>query len=147
MPMIRLLLLPLMGAVLLAGCATPSTVASRKQERMTAYIALPDEQKRLVDLGQIQVGMPADAVFIAWGAPSEVVESESAAGRTTTWIYHGQWMEEQRFWTYREVSRESGIFLERYLESDYYPRRYIRAEIDFVNGQVARWRTLPKPAP
>jgi hypothetical protein len=33
------------------------------------------------------------------------------------------------------------------LESDYFPRQYIRAEISFSNGMVTRWRTLPRPAP
>ena len=116
----------------LAGCSTP-TVETRKKERPSAYATLPPEQKTLVDDGKIQVGMPPDAVYIAWGQPAEVLESETAQGHTTHWIYHGQWAEEQRYW------------IGRHLESDYYPRAYVRAEIIFQNGVVASWQTLPKP--
>ena len=91
--------------------------------------------------------MSSDAVYIAWGAPGEILESESDQGHITTWIYHGQWMEESRYWTYREISKDGTTFLERYRESDYFPRSYIRAEILFANGAVTRWRTLPRPVP
>jgi hypothetical protein len=130
-------------AVLLAACAT-STIETRKQERWTAYMALTPEQRQLVDQGQIRVGMNADAVFIAWGAPAEKLETETEREHVTTWIYEGQWMEETRFWTFRETSRDGTPFLERHLESDYFPRTYIRAEIVFANGVVKSWRTLPR---
>jgi hypothetical protein len=129
-----------------AGCAT-STIESRKKERMASYNALPPDQKQLVDQGQIKVGMGADAVFIAWGPPSEVLESETEQGRWTTWVYHGQVMEESRYWTYREIARDGTTFLERHLESDYFPRSYVRAEISFQNNMVKSWRTLPQPVP
>jgi hypothetical protein len=134
----------LLAGTLLAGCAT-SSVTTRKQERQTAYNSLPPDQQRLVDRGQVKLGMSQDAVYIAWGAPAQVLEEETAAARTTTWLYHGQWMEETRFWTYREISRDGTMFLERYLERDYNPRGYVRAEIVFVDGKAARWRTLPRP--
>lgn len=91
--------------------------------------------------------MSSDAVYIAWGQPSEVLESEDAAsGRVTTWRYYGSWMQESRYWAYRETRRgHDDIYLERYLVSDYQPRDYVRAEISFKNGRVHSWRTLPKP--
>jgi len=134
-----------LGTLLLAGCAT-STIESRRQERFSAYAALPSEQQQLVDKGQIKVGMIPDAVYIAWGPPTEILEQETQQGHTTIWIYHGQWLEESRYWTYREISRDGSTFLERRLESDYFPRSYIRAEIFFANGVVVRWQTLPRPA-
>ncbi len=92
--------------------------------------------------------MPADAVYIAWGAPSEALESEDAQnGRVTTWRYYGSWMQETRYWAYREVSRGGpDLALERYLMSDYNPRDYVRAEILIKDGAVLSWRTLPRPA-
>lgn len=138
--------LVLAASLLAAGCAT-STIESRRQERLAAYTALPADQRALVDEGRIQIGMNADAVFISWGPPSEILESETPQGHTIVWIYHGQWMQETRYWTYREVAHDGAVFLERYLESDYYPRQYIRAEIAFSNGAVASWRTLPRPLP
>jgi hypothetical protein len=122
----------IIAGLLLAGCAT-STVLTRKQERAAAYSALSAEDKALVDEGRIRVGMAPDAVYIAWGPPAEVLENETAQGHMTIWVYHGQWVEEQRYW------------IGRHLESDYYPRSYVRAEIVFQDGVVSSWRTLPKP--
>jgi hypothetical protein len=91
--------------------------------------------------------MPSDAVYIAWGPPSEVLESEDPSGHITTWRYMGSWLQETRYWAYRETSRGSAdLALERYLVSDYNPRDYVRAEIAFKDGKVLFWRTLPKPA-
>lgn len=133
-------------ALIAAGCAT-STVESRRAERISAYHNLAPEDKQLVDQGQIRVGMSTDGVYIAWGPPSEVLESEDAAsGRIVTWRYYGSWMQESRYWAYRETRRgHDDIYLERYLVSDYQPRDYVRAEINFKGGQVHSWRTLPRP--
>src|SRR2546426_160484 len=70
-------ILALAGA-LLSGCAT-STIESRKKERYNAYTELSAEQRSAVDAGQIKVGMPKDAVYIAWGKPHQVLVSESSA--------------------------------------------------------------------
>jgi len=118
-----------LSAALLSGCAT-STVESRRQERMAAYNALTAEERELIDRGQIKVGMNQDAVYVAWGRPSQVLQGESGAGGvTTTWLYHGTWMEETRYWSYREVPYQGGAYLERYLDRDYHPRDYVSAEI------------------
>ena len=136
------------SALILCGCSTPSSIESRRTEKLTAYSALAPEEQALVDQGQIKVGMSADAVYIAWGQPAEVLESEDPQrGRITTWQYHGSWMQESRYWAYRETSRGGNdLYLERYLVSDYQPRDYVRAEINFQNGRVLNWRTLPRPA-
>ena len=132
------------GALVLTGCKS-STVETRRAERPDAYAALQPDQKTLVDQGQIKVGMTEDAVYIAWGKPAQVVTSEDQTGRTTTWLYHGTTLEESRYWSYREVSRDGRIYLERYLDRDYNARDYISSEIVFQNGVVVRWRTLPRP--
>jgi hypothetical protein len=134
--------------VLLAGCATQSTIETRRAERAAAYASLNAEDRAMVDAGQIRVGMPADAVYIAWGQPSEILESEDAQqGRLTTWRYYGSSLQETRYWAYREVSRgqRGGVYLERYLTSDYTPRDYVRSEIVLKEGKVLSWRTLPRP--
>ena len=130
-----------------AGCATPSTIDSRRAEKLNAYSALAPEERQLVDQGQIKMGMTSDGVYIAWGPPSEVLESEDPQqGRISTWRYYGSWMQESRYWAYRETSRGGrDLYLERYLVSDYQPRDYVRAEINFKNGRVLSWRTLPRP--
>ena len=136
----------LVAAVLGAGCVQP-TIESRKQERMMAYAALPPHQREAVDQGQIRVGMGQDAVYIAWGKPSEVLESEGPEGRIITWLYYGTGMQESRFWNYREVPQKDGrVVLERYLDREYNPQSYVRAEIRFARDKLISWRTLPKPA-
>jgi len=120
----------------LTGCATTSTIESRKQERVAAYAALSPEFKSLVDGGQIRKGMSEDAVYIAWGRPAQILQQEDQSGAATIWLYEGGWMEETRYWYGRRYPR---------LEHDYQPRSYVRAEIVFVDGRVVSWRTLPQP--
>jgi len=84
-------------------------------------------------------------VYIAWGPPSQVLHSQNQSATTTTWLYHGAWMEESRYWAYREIYRDNVLFLERYLARDYSPRSFVQAEITFEAGKVKAWRTLPKP--
>lgn len=140
----RILLLACAG-LLLVGCATKHTPTQRRTERAAAYAALTAETRALVDAGQIRVGMSADAVYIAWGKPAEVLQREDAGGMVTTWLYEGGWMEETRYWSYRQVGSGGGIALERYLISDYQPRTYIRAQLNFVDGVLKEWNTRPMP--
>src|SRR5947199_6785562 len=96
-------LLLLLCCVLMAGCAT-NTVESRKKERQAAYNALSPEEKELVDKGQIQTGMSQDAVYIAWGPPSQILQNQAGNGGVqTVWLYEGTTMEETRYWTFRQV--------------------------------------------
>ena len=139
------LYLVLLAAAFLTGCAT-STVETRKQERNAAYAALPDESRSLVDQGKIKVGMSPDAVYIAWGKPSQILGGESAKGATTTWLYQGNYLEEYRRWSYRYSHFGGRCFAEPFLDHDYYPRSYVKAEVVFENGAVKEWRQLPQPA-
>jgi hypothetical protein len=139
-----LLAIPLLA--FFSACGT-SSIETRRNEKSAAYNALSLEDKQLVDQGQIKVGMSADAVYIAWGQPAEVLEAEDASGHVTTWRYYGSWMQESRYWAYRETRRGGAdLYLERYLVSDYQPRDYVRAEINLKGGKVLSWRTLPRPA-
>lgn len=138
-------LLLLFSALLLAGCATSTTPEKRRGERAAAYAALPAEQRELVDNGQIKVGMNMDAVYIAWGRPAQVLESESDRGAVTTWLYEGGWMQESRYWAYRQMGHGPDLCLERYLINDYQPRTYVRAQLRFVDGKLKEWQTVPRP--
>jgi hypothetical protein len=144
---VRVLGVSLFLAVFVVGCATPSTIETRRTEKLSAYQTLAPEEQQLVDQGQIKMGMTSDGVYIAWGQPSEILQSEDPQqGRITTWRYYGSWMQESRYWAYRETSRGGNdLYLERYLVSDYQPRDYVRAEINFRDGRVLSWRTLPRP--
>lgn len=138
------LLILLVALGLVCGCAT-STVEKRKQERYGAYSALSPEVKGLVDQGKIKVGMSMDAVYVAWGKPSQILRGESAAGSTVTWLYHGFYLETYRYWSYRGSYYGYRCYPEPHLEFDYHPRSYVRAEIIFENDVVKEWRSLPQP--
>jgi outer membrane protein assembly factor BamE (lipoprotein component of BamABCDE complex) len=138
-----ILMAVLMG---MAGCATSSTVATRKVERAAAYGALPPEEQALVDQGQIRVGMNPDAVYVAWGQPAQVLKSGDATGEITTWLYTSTTSDTYRSWHYREYPRRDGsTYLDRSLDVDYAFRDYVSAELVFRNGKLERWRMLPKP--
>ena len=126
----------LLVLLLLAGCATRSTVQSRKQERATGYAALTSEFQQLVDTGQIRRGMNEDAVYIAWGKPAQILRQEDARGALVIWLYEGGWMEETRWWPHYS----------RAPVNEYQPRTYVSAELVFVKGVLDSWRTLPQPA-
>jgi hypothetical protein len=133
-----------LSTLLLAGCAT-STVETRKQERYAAYSALPPETRQIVDQGHIKVGLPMDAVYIAWGPPSQEIHGESSEGPLTTWRYFGTTMEEYRFWNYHTYIRGRRVYSAPSLDFDYYPRSYLQAEVSFVNGLVKNWHTAGSP--
>lgn len=134
LPIVKHSFVLLLVAVVMVGCAT-SSIESRRQERMTSYASLSPEVKSAVDAGQIRRGMTSDAVYIAWGKPSQILQQEDERGPVTTWLYHGSYLEETRYWPYRA----------RVPNYDYNIRGYVSAEVIFQNGVVTNWRTLPKP--
>ena len=124
-------------------------MATRIQERAGAYAAFTPEQRALVDQGHIKIGFPEDAVFIAWGRPSQILRGESGAGSTTTWIYSGTGWQERGYWTYRHYGYGYGPYgyahpLPTY-EYDYIPYRYTSAEVVFENGVVKSWKHITPP--
>ena len=144
--------------LLLSGCATSRTaqlkrIEKRKQERYDAYAALPPEQKAAVDDGRIKIGMNMDAVHIAWGKPSQIVTGETSEGAMVTWLYQDTYLQSYSYWGYSPFYHggyRRGPYHEYYpspqLVHDFYPIPYIRAEVNFENGSVKQWRTLPSPA-
>jgi hypothetical protein len=132
--------------VLTFGCASaPRKLEARKQERSATYTSLSPEMKALVDVGKIKVGMPMDAVYIAWGKPSQVVGGEDPRGAYTKWIYEGTQLQEYRYWSGRPYGGRHGYWGGPTLESDYFPTGYTQAEVSFQNGLVKEWRTFPAP--
>jgi hypothetical protein len=133
----------------LTGCAT-NNIDSRKQERYSAYSNLSPEQRTAVDSGQIKIGMTMDAVYIAWGKPSQVVAAENPTGSTITWLYSGSYLQSYSFWShpayFGPYDRYHGWgYSGPLLQHEYIPVNYIRAEVVFEHGVVKAWRTLPAP--
>lgn len=132
--------------LLLCGCA--STIEDRRKERLPAYSALPSDTQALVDTGRIKVGMPKDAVYIAWGKPAQILQGESDQGRVETWVYHGSTLRPYHYWAYHGLYGShypSYYHPIPYLETDWYPQYYVSAEVQFENDRVKHWRSLPSP--
>ena len=103
--------------------------------------------RSLVDQGQVQIGMPMDAVYISWGKPSQVATGQSPTGKmATTWVYHGTSWREYRYWNYRHYGGGYS-YPEAYLDYDYIPSSYVAAEVVFEDGVVKTWRNISHPQP
>ena len=129
------------------GCAT-STVEKRKAERAPAYAELSPEMRALVDRGQVNVGMPMVAVYIAWGKPSQVATGQNSNGKPiVTWVYTGTTWREHRYWNYRYGYGNRYGYPEPYLDYDYLPSSYVAAEVVFEDDLVKSWRNISQPPP
>lgn len=136
----------LLAALVFTGCAS-NTIEKRRAQRPSAYGALTGEQKATVDAGQIKIGMSMDAVFIAWGKPTQVAKSETEQGEFTTWLYYDTYLQSYTYWSpghpyyghrhYHEPGPR--------LNLDYHPVPYVRREVIFEKGVVKQWRMLPAP--
>jgi hypothetical protein len=146
----------LLGAsLLLSGCATSPTaqlkrIEKRKQERYDAYTVLPPDHKAAVDAGRIKIGVNKDAVYIAWGKPTQIIAGETPQGATETWLYQDTYLQSYSYWGYSPLyhpgySRYHGYYPGPQLVHDFQPVPFIRGEVTFENGLVKQWRTLPSP--
>ncbi len=142
----RNLIFSFLAMAILAGCAR-STIESRREERFGAYTGLSDEHRRLVDAGEIRVGMSPDAVYIAWGKAAQVLRAGDQKGETTTWLYEGTAHDTIYGWRYYEFKRTDGTTeLRRELDRDTNFKSYVSAELVFKNGSLERWKMLPRPS-
>lgn len=136
------------AALSIAGCAGPkSTVSTRMQERPEVFETLSPEHQQAVLGEQVKVGMSEDAVFLSWGKPAQILQQGDASGESTIWIYTGTTTDEFFSWRYYHVPgpNGSGSFA-RYLDRDVSFRDYVSAELVFRDGELLRWRTLPRPS-
>lgn len=145
-----LLFLPLMLAILVSGCSSaptsPKQIAKRQTERAGSFATLSSEHQQLVLQGQIQVGMPEDGVYIAWGKPAQVLRRGDAQGEETIWLYTSSTTDEYVNWSYVERQTSDGRpYLDRVSTRDYAFRDYVSARLVFRQGAVASWEMLPQP--
>jgi hypothetical protein len=144
---LRRVFLTVLASSLLAGCAG-NRIESRKRERAAAYAGLPATQQQLIDQGRIDVGMSADAVYIAWGKPALVVPT--AGTGSFTWIYRCRTINARPGWETREVQRRQrpgydSTYYTAERGTEFVSEGYDCAEVNFENNLVKSWRELPKP--
>jgi hypothetical protein len=74
-----------------AGCES-SGFARRKAERIEAYNSLGAQAQARVDRGEIQVGMDTNAVYLAWGGPTEIRTVHDSGDEVMVWDYSKRFM-------------------------------------------------------
>lgn len=84
----KIVLATFAAALIFASCA-PSTPQARIQRSPEKFSALPAKHQTLAQQGQITRGMTPDAVYIAWGSPSESFQGSRNGKTTERWDYAG----------------------------------------------------------
>lgn len=130
-------------ALILAGCQS-SGFARRKAERIEAYNSLDAEARASVGRGEIRAGMDTNAVFIAWGKPTEVRTVVASADADMVWDYYKPFTREHPRWVPR-YDRDG-----YYSTFDYQPvmtsHSYLARMVVFKGGRVVRWQSFSPPA-
>lgn len=72
----------------LTSCV-PSTPQTRIQQDPRKFDALSHKEQSLVQQGQISRGMSPDAVYLAWGSPSNSFQGSKDDKLTERWDYAG----------------------------------------------------------
>jgi hypothetical protein len=72
------------AAIVLTSCATPQTRISDPPDLSQS---LSHRDQALVTQGQIRIGMPRTAVWLAWGWPDRRIVGNMGGGTTETWLY------------------------------------------------------------
>jgi hypothetical protein len=80
------LLLRILPALLLAGCAT-NPAEQRIQKHPERFAALSPREKDFVLRGEVTEGMSQDAVFLAWGRPGRVMSGSRDGRGRERWAY------------------------------------------------------------
>jgi len=72
---------------LFVGACASSTPQGRIAENPDKFEGLPAKHKSLVQEGRIERGMSKDAVYLAWGAPSNRYDGYQNKRHTERWDY------------------------------------------------------------
>lgn len=133
-------------SVLLASC-TPSTPQARIQQAPHLYAQLSSKQKALVERGQISEGMSPNAVYLAWGRPSEEYRGSEHGKSTLRWDYtSSRPVYTSSFWggygygPYYGYRGYYGGYYGGGPEVIYMP--YESARVLFINDRVTKWERI-----
>jgi hypothetical protein len=75
------------AVLFLTGCTTARTPAQRIDRDRAVFDAWPGEVQRLVEAGQVAVGLSEAQVRMALGDPDDVSTRTTAEGQTVVWTY------------------------------------------------------------
>ena len=78
----------LMGAALLAGCATQSELIEKRIGQKADFFAkLPPEKQQQLREGRVVEGDPLDAAWIVYGKPDRVFQKVTGTVTNEVWSY------------------------------------------------------------
>jgi len=99
--------------------------------------------RNLVNKGRIQNGMDTNAVFIAWGQPTDAFTVDlPGGGQRMIWTYEEKWFyERKRYVITGHVYGHSTYALER----SRMPIRYVAKSATFAQGKVVQWKKYDPP--
>lgn len=72
-------------AIMLASCASP--IQRRVEHNPQLFAKLSDNDKHLVQTGQVREGMTKEAVFLAWGTPARTSAGKRDGKPYERWHY------------------------------------------------------------
>ncbi len=123
--------------MLIAGCS--STVESRIQARQEIFDAYPADVQARLQRRQIHIGDDMNAVWIAFGEPSERKYSITDAGRTDIWVYKYLASSDELYPAVRPIYRD----INGRIQTSYYiddTPQYVWKEslrVEFKKGRVS----------
>ena len=129
-------------AQMIAGCQS-SGVAQRRVERTGAYQSMDAAMRNLVNQGKVQNGMDTNAVFIAWGPPTDAFTVDIPGGQRLIWTYEKEWVYEgKRFLPRGSDEYGRPIYaIERWRR----PITYAARSATFADGKVIQWKRYDPP--
>ncbi len=135
------LLLSLLALLVFTGC---NTYERRAKQKADVFATLSPETRTRLENKSILVGDTFDMVYIAVGNPDEKLQSTTATGATTTWIYNRYWQEYQgdAYDGFRRVvvrdpkTGASTVYLEPVSRPIYTDRKQPILRITFTDGKV-----------
>jgi len=143
----KTMLAAISATILLVSCV-PSTPQARIKESPRMFHSLSAKDRSLVERGQLARGMSPDAVYLAWGTPSNTFMGSYKGKASERWDYAGARpvYSNTFFGTYgygygggygRYGRRYSGIGYGFGPEISYVPTHV--ASVWFVNHRVDSW--------
>ncbi|MCW1925360.1 hypothetical protein OKA05_22560 [Luteolibacter arcticus] len=84
----KLVLFAALSALVFVSCA-PSTPEARIAAQPAVFEGLSSKHQQLVRRGQLDKGMNTDAVYLAWGRPSQEYDGSENGASTLRWDYSG----------------------------------------------------------
>jgi len=134
-----------MTALILNSCST-MTPTDRIAENPHLYQTVPENERALVQSGEIRNGMNKNAVFLAWGAPnSPHVTGQNKTHSFVKWNYLRQtpivnynsapYYYMDPYHHNRDYNNSYNIFMNNNIS--YIDKIY--ASVTFINGKVSSW--------